>query len=197
MTGSVRDIAFLAQQINLNIIVAYCFLDTEEFTIYLGADDSNEYFTKYNFILEEHAENRLHVIDDHFRLADLFVNFKPMGSEYLSRVYIIRYESLHSLNKILSTTVAVSIIVLSRQNDSKSDKLARVNLNGWRIVCPANIPKSMMIEDVLYDPSINETSFIAIENGITTFQPKSQVVFSNLNFKIFDDTHYIWYTSRE
>ncbi|KII62363.1 hypothetical protein RF11_06082 [Thelohanellus kitauei] len=89
---------------------------------------------------------------------------------------------------------------------------------GWRINCPSNIPKSMMIEDVVYDPSwsvnfvlieeiqiemsildegedIKEKSIIRLENGIKTVLPESQIFFPDLNFRIFGRVDYISYTS--
>ncbi|KII60238.1 hypothetical protein RF11_16278 [Thelohanellus kitauei] len=59
----------------------------QEFTIYLSNDFSTDYFTKYNFILDAKMEDELHVIDDHFRHADLFVHFRSGASEVSTLAY--------------------------------------------------------------------------------------------------------------
>ncbi|KII74800.1 hypothetical protein RF11_14929 [Thelohanellus kitauei] len=197
---------------------------SSEFTIYLGVDPSSQYFTKYNFRININTENQLHVIDDHFRLAHLFVNFRSGSSEvktkisqtacfftYLSRVYLIRYEALKILNTALSTTVDVKFVVISQNNRDYGDELLSLSLKGWRLNCPSTIPPSMMIEDVVYDPSwneiqikisiqdldenIKETSILRIKNGLTTYNPENEVVFPGLTFKKIRPTDYLWYTN--
>ncbi|KII62382.1 hypothetical protein RF11_02502 [Thelohanellus kitauei] len=112
-----------------------------------------------------------------------------------------------------SQTVAVEIIVYSQHNNSYGDVLLRPDLQGWRINVPVNIPRSMMIDNVIYDPSwnefqikiaiidafdnIKEISVIRIENGIETIEQESDIVFSNLNFKKFDHRDFILYTRGE
>ncbi|KII72231.1 hypothetical protein RF11_08653 [Thelohanellus kitauei] len=130
---------------------------------------------------------------------------------YLSRVYLIRYETLNSLHITRSQTVAVNIVVYSQHNNTYGVVLFRLTLKGWRIHCPAKIPPSLMIQEVIYEPSwnaiyieisirdlaerIEEKSFIRIENGITKLQPQSQIVFCNLTFNKFQHIDYISYTN--
>ncbi|KII67937.1 hypothetical protein RF11_08282 [Thelohanellus kitauei] len=138
----------------------------------------------------------------------------------MSRAYLIRYETLKSLNFTRTATVEVIIVVYTLKNNSHGNALFRLTLEGWRINCPATIPRSMMIEKVVYDPSwevnyvmmeeifielsildiyegIEERSFVRIENGVTTILQESEVVFMNLDFKMFHDTDYMFYTSGE
>ncbi|KII66872.1 hypothetical protein RF11_08084 [Thelohanellus kitauei] len=74
---------------------------------------------------------------------------------YLSRVYLIKHETLNILNTTRSTTVAVNFVVSSQHNNSYGKRLYTLTLKGWRLKCPSTILASMMIEDVLYDPSWN------------------------------------------
>ncbi|KII68863.1 hypothetical protein RF11_10119 [Thelohanellus kitauei] len=130
---------------------------------------------------------------------------------YLSRVYLLRYDTLNSLNITHSTTVAVIFVVISQHNSSYGQYLFTLTLRGWRLNCPSTIPLSMLIEDVVFDSSWNEikieisiqdrfhktkeTSVINIENGLTTNILENEVVFPGLNFKKIRPTDYLWYTS--
>ncbi|KII72199.1 hypothetical protein RF11_15227 [Thelohanellus kitauei] len=141
----------------------------------------------------------------------LFLTVITFLNQYLSRAFLIKYETLHSFNISRSQTVAVEIFVYSQHNHSYGNVLLRLDLQGWRINVPENIPRSMLIENVMYDPSWNEIlikiaildvfedtkeiSVIRIENGIQTIEQESDVVFANLNFREFEHRDYILYTN--
>ncbi|KII68866.1 hypothetical protein RF11_10122 [Thelohanellus kitauei] len=187
---------------------------SSKFTIYLGVDTSSQYLTKYDFILDINTENQLHVIEDHFRHADLFIYFRSGSSETKKgpTACFLRYDTLNIFNTTRSTTVAVIFVVISQHNSSYGDKLFTLTLKGWRLNCPSTIPLSMLIEDVVFDSSWNEikieisiqdlfdetkeTSVIRIENGLTTNIPENEVVFPGLNFIKIRPIDYLWY-SRE
>ncbi|KII65016.1 hypothetical protein RF11_03565 [Thelohanellus kitauei] len=162
-------------------------------TMELSHYGEDKYYT-----IRPNAEDELHFINDHFRLAPMFVYFKPRKSK----------------------SVAVDINIYNFENNRTGTRLSSITLMGWRIHCTDNIPYSMNVQGLLYDPSWNvnlilieetiieisildlgyqskQISMIRIKNGSMMTQPESDVVLKNLYVKVFQQIDYIWYTCGE
>ncbi|KII63132.1 hypothetical protein RF11_09533 [Thelohanellus kitauei] len=128
----------------------------------------------------------------------VFSNKNNFSCLYMSRSFLIRYDKLQYLNKSFSIFVTLTIQIFSESKKIFGGHSFSLQLSGWRRICPSSARSSLIITDIFYDKfdiriTINdiryrskEVSVIRIENGDATILPESQIAFTNLNFKKFE-----------